>query len=152
MHYILKNLDILYPLGHFSCYLNNPHFCNSNSLSSGKNERYLSHWPSCSFCQFKPSFTSAFLKSNSCSENHLSISFLPPALLLSCTCLQVLSSLLQLIPPEHDCAYYMKYFQQKLDWKGCWLSIIAIHWKYYSWSKGCSSGWWSWTIFCWTRS
>ena len=40
-----------------------------------------------------------------------------------------------------------------VNWRGCWLLIVVIDWRHYSWSKSCSSGWWSWTtIFCcWTR-
>ena len=42
-----------------------------------------------------------------------------------------------------------------VNWRGCWLLIVATDWRRYSWSKSCSSGWWSqsWTISCccWTR-
>ena len=45
-----------------------------------------------------------------------------------------------------------------VNWRGCWLLIVATDCRRYSWSESCSSGWWSqsWTISCcccccWTR-
>ena len=35
-----------------------------------------------------------------------------------------------------------------VNWRCCWLLIVVIDCRSYSWSKSCSSGWWSWTISC----